>query len=215
MKKIKSLISLTTAFAVVCSALSLLTYTVFAANDPFVSGVGNTAADTVEAGKVWSGQKATKLAGGTGTSNDPYLISTAEQLTFFASVYNATNTQGKYFKLTNDIYLNELTGSGFKKANIWVNNGTQAFGGYFNGDNHTVYGMYLPESANATYAGLIPRIRAANASITNLGISHAEVYSTSIGGLVCGMVEYAGTSVTINNCFANETTKITAPYSLF
>ena len=213
MKKIKSLISLTTAFAVVCSALSLLTYTVFAANDPFVSGVGNTAADTVEAGKVWSGQKATKLAGGTGTSNDPYLISTAEQLTFFASVYNATNTQGKYFKLTNDIYLNEVNGSTFNKTNIWVNNGAQAFGGYFNGDNHTVYGMYLPESANATYAGLIPRIRAANASITNLGISHAEVYSTSIGGLVCGMVEYAGTSVTINNCFANETTKITAPYS--
>lgn len=61
----------------------------------------------------WDGTAAAAFAGGTGTSDDPYLISTAEQLAYLAAQVNSGDTfEGKYIKLTDNILLNNsLEGS--------------------------------------------------------------------------------------------------------
>ena len=57
-------------------------------------------------GRVWSGKLATKFAGGSGTASDPYLIETPEQLALLVANWN---TEGKYYKLTADIKLNDTS----------------------------------------------------------------------------------------------------------
>ena len=46
---------------------------------------------------------ATEFAGGTGTEEDPYLISDAAQLVLMAETIKEKNGEKLYFKLTNDI----------------------------------------------------------------------------------------------------------------
>lgn len=64
----------------------------------------------------WNGNAATGFAGGTGTETDPYLISTAEQLAYFAGQVNKSsgnNTYaGQYIRLTQDILLNRMNADG-------------------------------------------------------------------------------------------------------
>ena len=63
-------------------------------------------------GEIWSGQVASSYAGGDGSKNNPYLISTGEQLAkFVTSILDKPNDNGVYYKLTTDIYLNDTTKS--------------------------------------------------------------------------------------------------------
>ena len=84
-----SLVAFVLAFSVLLSSFGL---TIFA-------GVGTN--------NVWDGE-AEALTVGTGTETDPYVISTAGQLYTVATMAKA-DTQGKYFELANDIYLNDVT----------------------------------------------------------------------------------------------------------
>ena len=60
------------------------------------------------------------LSGGSGTANDPYLISTATDMTYLSNhVMNGGETSGKYYKLTNAInMLNTIW-----QTNDYINNG--------------------------------------------------------------------------------------------
>lgn len=62
-------------------------------------------------GEVWTGQIATNYAGGSGTKSDPYQIATGEQL---AKLVQDTDTAGKYYKLTADILLNDVSKENWK-----------------------------------------------------------------------------------------------------
>lgn len=79
---------------------------------------------------VWDGTTATNWTG-SGTKTDPYLISSAKQL---AGISAGTTSQymynGKYFKLTKDIDLNNKT---FQIGSV-----SKWFTGYFDGDGHTI-----------------------------------------------------------------------------
>lgn len=57
---------------------------------------------------VWDGTKASAYAGGTGTEDDPYLIENGGQLRLLVGSSNEATT-GKYYKLTQDIYLNNVS----------------------------------------------------------------------------------------------------------
>ena len=59
-----------------------------------------SAAETADGGEAES-----VYAGGNGTAESPYLVSTAAALRAAAE---ATNNKGVYYKLTNDIYINRL-----------------------------------------------------------------------------------------------------------
>ena len=106
---------------------------------------------------IWDGTIADAYAGGTGTQADPYLISTPEQLARMIGYDVLTNYSGnvangsvdKYYKLTTDIYLNDVSkakwyeGSGI---NHWFNAGSSRFCGYFDGAGYTVYGLAFADT---------------------------------------------------------------------
>lgn len=93
---------------------------------------------------VWDGKPAEKFAGGAGTVDDPYKISTGAELAYLAGKVNGGESySGEYFKLTNDIRLNEQdvpTG-----GNSWtpIGNSSNKFQGTFDGDGHTISGLYI------------------------------------------------------------------------
>ena len=156
---------------------------------------------------VWSGEIADGYADGTGTETDPYLISTPEQLAYFASSYDSNNSDQKYYKLTSDIYLNSINGNKFKKKNVWINN-QNPFSGYFDGNGHIIYGLYVPSAQTAAF---IPVIQWKYARIEKLGISHSEFNATGDCGAVAGNISdfwWDWANIVIDRCFADSTVSV-------
>lgn len=163
---------------------------------------------------VWDGSTATSFAGGSGTENDPYLISNGAELAYFAHIVNDAvfNTEGLYFALTADIYLNDISNvSSWSEnnapANVWTPIGyntyeivddfnirvrdENAFKGHFDGRGHTVHGVYVKTLRNndgfAPYqegSGLFGSSH--NASFLGLRLANSFIFSetSSVGGLV-------------------------------
>ena len=81
---------------------------------------------------VWDGSVATSYAGGDGSVEKPYEISSGAELAYLSAQVNAGNTyDDTHFILTNDIDLNNLE---------WmpIGNGSHSFGGMFDGKEHTL-----------------------------------------------------------------------------
>ena len=130
---------------------------------------------------------AQNYAGGSGTKNDPYLISNDKELAKLARDVNNGNTSqaflGKYFKLTADIDL---------KDGIWMpigkyynygngNGNNRLFFGKFDGDGHVIKNMHIQwEGTDAWSAwGLFSTLQGASSTnlttVTNLIIENAVV----------------------------------------
>ncbi len=92
----------------------------------------------------WSDNAASAFASGDGTEDDPYMISTAEQLAKLAVDVNAgTYYDGIYFELQNNI---DLSGC------LWSPIGSEqakSFKGIFDGGGHTISGLYIISSSNS------------------------------------------------------------------
>ncbi|MFQ8952342.1 MAG: hypothetical protein ACLR56_04535 [Oscillospiraceae bacterium] len=116
---------------------------------------------------VWDGTIAESYAGGTGTEADPYLIETPQQLArvvgydvltdYTANIANGST--GKYYKLTADIYLNDVTASDWytkSGLNEWYTGTASRFCGNLDGGGHTIRGLHF--ASDAGYAALFPII---------------------------------------------------------
>ena len=57
--------------------------------------------------RVWSGNVASSYRSGSGTRNDPYIISSPEEFAYFAGNLENDTYDGKYFKIINDIVIND------------------------------------------------------------------------------------------------------------
>ena len=116
---------------------------------------------------------------GSGTEADPYLISTAADLYKAVGMYG----QGKYYKLTNDIYLNDITAIDWSTSEIikegyqpleWFEAGDDmlysgiftaeeigddsiGFYGTIDGNGYSVNGIYYQRGGYSLLAGLIPK----------------------------------------------------------
>ncbi len=141
-------------------------------------------------GEVWSGEIATKFAGGEGTKLKPYLIETPEQL---ALLISSNEYDKKHFKLTSDIYLNDVSDELWQAkvgCNTWFNAADfyHAFTSHLDGDGYVVFGMYYnyKKTPQNSYLALIPRI-GGSATVKNVGISEAYIKATTTDGTV-----YAG-----------------------
>lgn len=104
---------------------------------------------------AWDGSIATSFAGGSGTASDPYRIATTPQLAYLAKRVNSGhNYAGKYFKLTSNLLINSTTGweNWYPEngpANKWTPIGKDEdnyFAGIFDGQNHTIKGLFLDHS---------------------------------------------------------------------
>ena len=92
------------------------------------------------ASNVWSGSVATKYRSGNGTRNNPYIISNGDELAFFSSQLENNHYEGSYFKIVNNILINEGM---FKyednKIKYILNNNTYYVSGnkYYDNDSFT------------------------------------------------------------------------------
>ena len=134
-------------------------------------------------GEVWSGAKADRYTGGSGTAADPYIIETAEQLYKAVSEHGIVNSVSAHYLITADIYLNSnyanyASWDTTAPANNWgVTYSSSAFSGYLDGGYHNIYGMYY--STSGSYAGLVAYLSGTGATICNLTIANSYVENTS------------------------------------
>ncbi|WP_405339217.1 hypothetical protein [Fibrobacter sp.] len=146
-----------------------------------------------ESGNPWDGTTAKSFACGSGTKLSPYMILTAEQLAYLSFIVgsNDKDYKGKYFKLGADILLNKGKiiddKGGFvadsAKLHKWtpIGNSSVAFDGTFDGDNHSISGMFI--NTTSSNNGLFGNSRGI---IQNLTLSNAWVYGGKYTGGIIG-----------------------------
>ena len=177
-----------------------------------VFGAVTTAAEDTEIA-VWDGTTAETFAGGDGSASTPYLIENGAQLHLMITSYLGTDYEGKNFKITKDIYLNDVR-DGTSVKNLadkynWLEGvaaptKANSFYGILDGDGHTIYGLYA--SGEEKSLGLIPAINNAtvvkNLNFNNLYLRGAE----SSGGAIAGQAIYYNWQKTaaISNCFVTN-----------
>lgn len=161
--------------------------------DVTLYAVWQESAHTPGSADVWDGTIATEFGGGTGSQSNPYLIYTTKQLAYLAKSTNAGNSySGKYFKLMNDLDLNNRE---------WTPIGTEArnFYGHFDGNYHTIYNLRI--TGEMEFAGLFGCTK--SGSIARLGVVNGYVNTYydaehTAGGLLSGCCN----NVDISHCYA-------------
>lgn len=166
-----------------------------------------TAVPATAATGVWDGTIADSYAGGSGTVDEPYLISNAAQLAKL--VKDGDSTYEKYYKITTDIYLNDTSNVNWKNnAKSWYSRAdvdTVAFQGTLDGGNHTVTGIYY--NGTERLSALLPAVKNA-ATVKNLKITDSHIESTGYGiAALIGFVS-SGSSVTVSRCYIDESVTV-------
>ena len=165
-----------------------------------------------------------KPAKGDGTNSNPYQISTAAELYWFAALVNGKLTDGTVqnvaacAKLTENITVNSnvlnpdgtLNTANSVSFTAWTPMGSKfsPYTGTFNGDNHTISGLYFNDSSS-DYVGLFGYN---NGSIENVGIIESYFKGKDYVGSVCGynIVEWfisvkGNTEASVANCYNTGT----------
>lgn len=161
---------------------------------------------------VWDGTIAENYRSGEGTEENPYIIANGEELAYFASQLEITNYDGVYFKLSNNIVLNEgifnynkTDGLKYIKDNdeVVITSGLENsvvnefyhlnnFKGTFDGDYYTIFGIYiddlLDDGQNALFTNL-------EGNVKNLYIENSVIY----GGKVVAGVASKANNATLTN----------------
>ena len=138
-----------------------------------------------------------------------YLIGNAAELYGFADLVNNGNKTANA-KLTADIVVNENVLDANGEANTgdfvqWTLIGNVFYSGTFDGQGHTISGLYV--SGSSGRVGLIGRV-SGSATIKNLGI--VDSYFNSSGnflGSIVGYVVDRQSSVTLANVYSTSTVK--------
>ena len=163
--------------------------------------------DLIDANDHRRGSVSTEFKGN-GTSSSPYLISSAADLRLLSDECRTGNTfKGKYFKMTTDITINENVLNAYGKPNDdsnferWIPIGRTgsykdyAFYGTFDGDGHTVSGIYINRICDG-YSGLFGVV---TGNIKNLTLKDSYICSPGSGGIV-GRIFTDGRVCEIFNC---------------
>ena len=167
---------------------------------------------------TWDGTVATGFANGTGSKEDPYIISTAAEFAYMVKD-NASYTPDKYFKVADGISafvmqkpayaadimaLNSAADTkAYFEANAanmlkWPNYGWEGscFAGTFDGNGATVYGLYQVSTNNA---GLFSTVDAGT-TIKNIAVKNSYLTSTASDYQVAAIAAVAsGDGYGVNN----------------
>ena len=144
-----------------------------------------------------SGNYATSFAGGSGTSSNPYLISTPKQLARLAYVINNSSTYSSYkslyYKQTADLDMSAF----YWKA---IGGGSSDFAGSYDGDGHIISGIYTEaeDSGQGLFGGVDGFLDKRSVEIFDVGIIDSNIQGNNFVGAIAGSVGYY---VTINNCY--------------
>ncbi len=155
----------------------------------------------------------TEFAGGSGTEEDPYLISTPEHL------YSVRNYLSAHFKMVNDIDLTAATAEGgdwdyggrgwnpIGSDNVY---GDSAFSGIFDGNGYTIEGLRIYLDTNnvpsgtgySTYVGLFANVTGTvrNLHLTNVNVTNHCSYNTNYHPHCSAIVAKVSETGTVENC---------------
>ena len=138
---------------------------------------------------------------GSGTKNDPYIIQDAYRLAKLAYEVNVRHNtfKGKFFKLSNNINLQEAQVDGY--PSLWIPIGVNRkypFDGYFDGNGKTIAGLRIDSEAGIEEHFSWGLFGACRGGIRNVIIKSANMRlgsrSSSIkslyAGLLCGYLFY-------------------------
>ena len=166
----------------------------------FVIACGNVMAQTGD----WFSYAAGDFADGEGTSTEPYMISTPQELAYLAKMVRDNHgwSVGKYFSLDADIDLNEHYWQQpiGNSDNYRPFDNDFPFEGTFDGGGHSIAGFYQSIAGNE-YQGLFGWTRG------------AEIFDLTVeGGVIEGMGTYNACFIgfaegtTVNNCAVKDMT---------
>jgi hypothetical protein len=143
-----------------------------------------------------------QLQYGSGTSTDPYLITSKADLKILSENQCYWNT-GSYFAQTTDIIFTAADfqvggdfyngGSGFSP----IGNSTTNFTGSYNGQGHLIQNLVISDPASVSYVGFFGSV-GNTAVIQKLGLENAQVSGTYANGILCGT-----NSGTVSECFSS------------
>lgn len=184
---------------IVCMIASFISTVVYA-------NEGDTSYSDKPEKNIWNGTIASSYDGGTGTEEDPYQIKDAQQLAYMREQIASNKDRKAHFILCEDIYLNDTNGykNWEKEApkNVWIPIGVgnelnesnhSAFHGTFDGDGHTIHGLYTdPSSSHNGLFGVV-----VSATIENLNISDSYVIGNESVGAIAAAIAWG---TTIKNC---------------
>ena len=159
---------------------------------------------------------ATKPSVGDGFENNPYQISTAAELYWFAALVNGDTTvsdvtaanKAACAVLMNDITVNEnvLKEDGTPADNTsnfrsWtpIGNSSNQYTGTFDGQEHTISGLYFINTSTG-YVGLFGMVESGG-SVSNVGVVDSYFKGKNYVGGVCGLNKGG----TITNCYNRGT----------
>ena len=118
---------------------------------------------------------------GSGTSTEPYLIQSAEDLkTLATNVNGGNNYSGIFFKMTSDI---DLTNEEWMP----IGNATTKFQGKFDGNDFVVRNLVINQTSETEVQGVGLFGFVLQAEIKNLGLQTATVnigFANSVGALI-------------------------------
>ena len=153
-------------------------------------------------GQAWADITPTQPTVGDGSANNPYEISTVEELYWFAQ--DAASNTYHCAKMTADITVN--VGS-FDTDGIWSETGTpeswswigESYYGTFDGNGHTISGLY--NNSGDDYTAFCWKI-IGSGTIKNLGIINSYFKGQYYVGGICGYSQNA----TVSNCYTQSCT---------
>ncbi len=157
-------------------------------------------------------EPATSFANGLGTEDDPYQIATAAELAYFGNLVNSEETDVEerkaYYKLVDDIRINDGT-----TADTWsetapefswqpIGMGYHDFEGVFDGDGHTISGIYInvdcPEnSATSDAYGLFADN---DGIIKNVNLENSYICVSGVTKNIGSIAGRNGKDAVISNC---------------
>ena len=133
-----------------------------------------------------------------------YLIYTAENLKEFADIVNGTHAEvdrnnSANARLMNDIDLSSVCGESVNDGTSWepIGNSINQYSGNFNGDGHTISGLYINSTADDQ--GLFGYV-SGSGKVQNLSVSGSVKGDNYVGGVVGYNI-----SSTVENCYNTVT----------
>ncbi len=199
-QKLKTLLAVVLAFALILS-VAVVSY---AQTTEEISNSGTA--------EIWDGSIAESLEG-SGSSADPYIISNGAEL---ALATIRETYWGKHFKLTNNIYLNDVDkinwtdgtlkeGAEDYEVREWSSKySDKGNSGTFYGNGYAVYGLYISSTGGDT--GLIPT-STGGVVFRDLLIDYVYISSAGSSGAFAGTPAASGTH-SFNNCAVGENSYI-------
>jgi len=144
-----------------------------------------------------------QYGGGTGESNDPYLIYTAEQMNAIGANRSDWN---KHFRLMADIDMSSFTGTGFNIIGSyvsWDSPDNEPFSGVFDGSGHKISNFGYASTSDPNNVGLFGYVGGGSAQIKDLGLIDPNV-SAGAGDYVAALVGLLNGGI-VSNCYAKDT----------